>query len=276
MRFLHRLTSLVTMTLLLSTTCSSADDEHHKRAPSGFTGVRGKKSIPDEAYNSSDDVESSNSIQNQQQTDFVPSTETEPPSSYVIEKRAPSGFFGMRGKKPLNSPYYWYNYPEEMYKRAPMGFVGMRGKKETLDENDYSYYDEPSKRAQMGFFGMRGKKYLIQPVYQGDKRASMGFVGMRGKKDFENSQGYFEDTKRAPSGFFGMRGKKQPSGFFGMRGKKFPYEFRGKFVGVRGKKSSDITIPNEYYPDSNLARLSDDLDINQLMLLLTQQNEYSQ
>lgn len=33
-----------------------------------------------------------------------------------------------------------------------------------------------------------------------------------------------------------MRGKKVPSGFFGTRGKKGPFEFRGKFVGVRGKK----------------------------------------
>lgn len=65
-------------------------------------------------------------------------TQTLPPGNYVIEKRAPSGFFGMRGKKPWNYPQY--EYPEELYKRAPMGFVGMRGKKETTDnDNDLSF-----------------------------------------------------------------------------------------------------------------------------------------
>lgn len=65
-------------------------------------------------------------------------TQTLPPGNYVIEKRAPSGFFGMRGKKPWNYPQY--EYPDELYKRAPMGFVGMRGKKETTDnDNDLSF-----------------------------------------------------------------------------------------------------------------------------------------
>lgn len=90
---------------------------------------------------------------------------------------------------------------------------------------------------------MRGKKdndydlgYVQYPLYYDYKRAPNGFMGLRGKKDLEPA----DDIKRAPaSGFFGTRGKKQPgrSGFFGTRGKKYPYEFRGKFVGVRGKKA---------------------------------------
>ncbi|ENN71230.1 hypothetical protein D910_01666, partial [Dendroctonus ponderosae] len=224
MKSIRPFTTWISISLLLSTCCLA--DEHHKRVPSGFTGVRGKKSIPDEAYSA--DLDNSNSIE--QQTEYTPSSDTEAPASfnYIVEKRAPSGFFGMRGKKPWNF-LQSSNYPEELYKRAPMGFVGMRGKKDSLEDDEVTW-DEPEKRAQMGFFGMRGKKLWTD--YQGEKRAPMGFVGMRGKKDFENPIGYYEDIKRAPSGFFGMRGKKHPSGFFGMRGKKYPYEFRGKFVGV--------------------------------------------
>lgn len=103
---------------------------------------------------------------------------------------------------------------------------------------------------------MRGKKGDYE-----EKRAPMGFVGMRGKKMYDEEVDELE--KRAPAGFFGVRGKKQPgkSGFFGMRGKKYPYEFRGKFVGVRGKKMYNDDAP-----------VDDTLDINQLMLLLTEQN----
>lgn len=40
------------------------------------------------------------------------------------------------------------------------------------------------------------------------------------------------------------------TGFFGTRGKKGPFEFRGKFVGVRGKK----------IPDGSLRRLAMELN----------------
>lgn len=70
MRFLRQFTAWISVTLLLST-CSRAEDEHHKRVPSGFTGVRGKKSIPDDAYNS-EDLENSNSIQQQVCNKFEP------------------------------------------------------------------------------------------------------------------------------------------------------------------------------------------------------------
>lgn len=120
--------------------------------------------------------------------------------------------------------------------------------------------------------GMRGKKTydsLSNQYDSSDKRAPMGFVGMRGKKEYDE----FAEDKRAPSGFFGMRGKKVPrqSGFFGMRGKKYPYQFRGKFVGVRGKKASEGP-ENEYY-NMDLNALGQDLDLNQLMLLLTENEE---
>lgn len=57
------------------------------------------------------------------------------------DKRAPSGFLGMRGKKPSSSSSASFpvaaTYPEEvLYKRAPSGFLGMRGKKGELEEGD--------------------------------------------------------------------------------------------------------------------------------------------
>lgn len=144
------------------------------------------------------------------------------------EKRVPSGFMGMRGKK-----YYGF-------KRAPSGFMGMRGKKNYEEVNGNSIYDEDleselyqellnerllmshftddnqlnelEKRDPSGFMGMRGKKSVSNNDYfESDKRAPMGFQGVRGKKSqFENF--LVTENKRGPvTGFFGMRGKKQPN-----------------------------------------------------------------
>lgn len=55
------------------------------------------------------------------------------------EKRAPSGFVGMRGK------------------RAPVGFMGMRGKKDEI-YNDYLSNYEEKRGPVAGFLGTRGKK----------------------------------------------------------------------------------------------------------------------
>ncbi|CAH0564347.1 unnamed protein product [Brassicogethes aeneus] len=99
-------------------------------------------------------------------------------SSGEYAKRAPSGFFGMRGKKQYLD---YYND-----KRAPMGFVGMRGKKSVEDVGDVAFGEE--KRAPQGFFGMRGKKL----------QGAQGFFGMRGKKYPYEFRGKF----------VGVRGKK--------------------------------------------------------------------
>lgn len=225
-----------------------------RRAPSGFTGVRGKKSIPDSAYSDTAQVINDSMFSN---------------GDDGVDKRAPSGFMGMRGKKPFPESD---NVAEDMDKRAPSGFMGMRGKKEIVDDYD--------KRAPSGFMGMRGKKEYDIDYYGNeyvDKRAPSGFMGMRGKKSIDEIN---EEVKRAVlSGFFGMRGKKQParSSFFGMRGKKYPYEFRGKFVGVRGKKSSneigDYGYMNGHMDnEESFAKFADGLDLNQLMLLLTENN----
>lgn len=190
------------------------NDMNNKRGPQGFLGVRGKKDIPEIDYN---DIE--NNVQFFENIANDKSLLNELNQIYDLEsdeynKRAPSsGFFGMRGKKLFDDTEYDNNEnSESMEKRAPSGFLGMRGKKFT----DY-LYETPDN----------------------DKRAPMGFLGMRGKKDVSSEMDMVKRSSLA--GLFGIRGKKQPlnSGFFGMRGKKQPLEFRGKFVGVRGKK-----VPN--------------------------------
>lgn len=77
------------------------------------------------------------------------------PPTLTFVKRAPSGFFGMRGKKDYEytefqapDKKFLLNYPiRYVPKRAPSGFMGMRGKKLLNDD----YYSD--KRAPSGFMG---------------------------------------------------------------------------------------------------------------------------
>lgn len=86
--------------------------------------------------------------------------------SYLPLKRAPQGFFGVRGKKYSQFSDYDMGHPLFSDKRAPSGFVGMRGKKSSVDMFDDTEIDDPQvfdynyyeKRAPSGFFGVRGKK----------------------------------------------------------------------------------------------------------------------
>lgn len=58
---------------------------------------------------------------------------------------------GMRGKKEGDTFPVFYETVEE--KRTPSGFLGMRGKKEYED-----LIEETKRASNAGFFGMRGKK----------------------------------------------------------------------------------------------------------------------
>lgn len=210
-----------------------------KRAPSGFMGMRGKKLLINQ-------FDASN-------------------------KRAPSGFMGMRGKKEDFDPLISSNnieladdnnvgdYEDDDFyeklqneRRLLNDFAEIYGL-DTQSPNEFNSEQDYNKRApSVGFYGMRGKRgYLGESEDETlfGENLGDGFVGMRGKKDVSD---VMSDEKRAPAnaGFFGMRGKKAPvSGFFGTRGKKYPFEFRGKFVGVRGKK----------IPDGSLRRLAMEL-----------------
>lgn len=231
-----RISSTATFTFSLIL-CLARSEDHHKRAPSGFTGVRGKKSIVENAKNAiffeeDSDEDDANKVATNQAP--LPVASLQYPSGLVgdIDKRAPSmGFVGMRGKKPWSlDPRFYVEDSERLPKRAPNGFFGMRGKKG--DDSD--------------------------SVYDMEKRMSSGFFGMRGKKDDDLAEAsLYMSGKRAPSmGFVGMRGKKR-WGPFELRGKKIPYQFRGKFVGVRGKKTSydSGNVETEPYLDSDMNRL---------------------
>lgn len=120
-------------------------------------------------------------------------------------KKAPSGFFGMRGKKfnyeyepsfsddfqaelfhqlqkeremLVNLMEEYNNRDNDMVKRRPEGFVGLRGKK-SASNNDY-FIDE-EKRVPMGFTGVRGKKSEFAE-YVNKRVPVASFFGMRGKK----------------------------------------------------------------------------------------------
>lgn len=261
---------MIWLTLTLATVASMVQAEiGNKRIPSGFQGMRGKKSVD---YASLDE-------------NPIPMSTFDRMS--LIDSIDESRLANLENAL-LERPDLYYGYQDHVgFKRAPMGFQGMRGKKTYLMDTGPSAYaayadmfddDYLEKRApSFGFQGMRGKReFEYAPFAYSDKRAPSGFQGMRGKKSDDESHmldelkksdeadvkaeslsneqpinGYDMGSsdnmisvkqRRAQSmGFFGVRGKKMPaaSSFFGMRGKKGPYDlvpFRGKFVGVRGKK----------------------------------------
>lgn len=190
-----------------------------KRAPSGFMGMRGKKFL-ESAY-----------------------------------KRGPSGFVGMRGKKSYSDPLIdllLQKYESNELNNANWDRQDSPSLSDFNDDDEAAYYADMDKRApHKGIQAMRGKKWDTM-IDEFEKRSPMGFHGMRGKKE----NGYYGSSryndlageKRSPKmGFHGMRGKRSVGfnraaennnnyGFFSVM-KKVPYEFRGKFVGVRGKKS---------------------------------------
>lgn len=180
-------------------------------------------------------------------------------SCQEVAKRVPQGFLGVRGKK-----YYDTEEVEHLYKRKPQFFVGVKGKKNILDYLQ-SNYEQYYKRAPMGFIGMRGKKDSDEFAEQ-SPFSSLEYVPKRGsligqidysaeevpeidygyinellqeyerQRELKNSLEEANDhsammTKRATklNQFFGVRGKKANK-------RPFDLSFRGKFVGVRGKK----------------------------------------
>lgn len=154
------------------------------------------------------------------------------PSEYLDkeeEKRAPSGFTGMRGKKED------YNSAGAV-RRAPLGFTGMRGKKEDMD-----------KRAPLGFTGMRGKK----EEYSENEISEPGFLGSDGEVDLFMNSGLFDNGEPTDHEFFdeGTLDKRSPWGFHGMRGRKdddYSYKRAMGFLGMRGKKSPEIYGWDQY------------------------------
>lgn len=255
-----------------------------KRAPSvGFFGMRGKKYYYDERPEAEKRARMTNffGMRGKKQL-LIPES-----FAYPSDKRfAPANsFMGMRGKKlygqegdkelSLSGDYI------DQDKRAPKysaGFFGMRGKKddeEMLDLGSDDTMSEAEKRARNLFWGMRGRRDLGNKEIDDEKRAYNAFFGMRGKRVYED---YLEDPSM--QSLYGMRGKKLRgrSNFFGMRGKKLPSEFRGKFVGVRGKKSTKVSDlgPTENEDDPIDLQRVDSNEVGNLMFLMDEDKNSKQ
>lgn len=118
-----------------------------KRASASFYGVRGKKNNYDQDL-SDDDLQAELYRDLQNERENIANLMED----YVDEKdkRRPSGFVGLRGKKSVSNDDYL-----DYEKRAPMGFQGVRGKKAEFP----NFIGSDEKRVPVaGFFGMRGKK----------------------------------------------------------------------------------------------------------------------
>ncbi|KAH8288839.1 hypothetical protein KR054_010337 [Drosophila jambulina] len=204
-----------------------------KKAPLAFVGVRGKKFIPISARLTDvlQHLEEERLRENLLQ-DFLDRLVT---GQGDVNKRAPTGFTGMRGKRPsfLANDESGEGEAEEavelLQKRAPVNsFVGVRGKKDVshqhykraaLSEFWHNFfkksYDMRGKKQRFAdfnskFVAVRGKKseleadamgngngdsqqqYLVHPwlYLWGDKRAPSGFLGMRGKREGKSKSGY--------------------------------------------------------------------------------------
>lgn len=191
--------------------------EMEKRVPQGFVGMRGKK--------------------------FEEPTEQ-------FYKRKPQFFVGVKGKKSI---FELLEDPEE--KRVPMGFVGMRGKKETylpslfdpegseyvpkrggslIGQIDYASSDELKNYNSQEFPILNEIlfKYL-EKMGKSNTLESAPELAQETDNELSNERVSNELDKRAANihQFFGVRGKKSVQ-------IKRPYDlsFRGKFIGVRGKK----------------------------------------
>ncbi|KAH8307546.1 hypothetical protein KR044_001691 [Drosophila immigrans] len=133
-----------------------------KRAPTGFTGMRGKRPAMANGDTSDDEVD----------------------ALELLEKRAPvNSFVGVRGKKDVSHQHYKRAALSELWRKLFKKAYDVRGKKQR-------YADLSNK-----FVAVRGKKSdlmddsdqelnVVQPwVYLiGEKRVPNGFVGMRGKR----------------------------------------------------------------------------------------------
>lgn len=194
---------------------NSANDVRYKKAPSGFQGVRGKKmdqfeyekSFLDQLFrklyqDDDEDLDNTSGYRPNIPLYSHAYSDNDDWEDNDMEKRAPSGFTGMRGKRPLSFPFYGT-------KRAPNAFFGVRGKRD--------FKRSAAEQFQPEFLGFRNK-----------------FVGVRGKKDSKEHQlnkiesnmlGWPANSYRSLSKFLIdspelMSFKRAPAGFLGMRGKR--------------------------------------------------------
>ncbi|XP_016961181.1 tachykinins isoform X2 [Drosophila biarmipes] len=184
-----------------------------KKAPLAFVGMRGKKFIPINAR--LNDVLQNLEEERLRESLLQDFFERITGDGSAVGKRAPTGFTGMRGKRPAllagDDDAEEDEAMELQQKRAPVNsFVGMRGKKDV----SHQHY----KRAALSeSYDLRGKQQRFADF-------NSKFVAVRGKKgDVEGNRVgneeihqqslvhpwlYLWGEKRAPNGFLGMRGKR--------------------------------------------------------------------
>ncbi|XP_017041172.1 tachykinins isoform X2 [Drosophila ficusphila] len=186
-----------------------------KKAPTSFVGMRGKKFIPINARLSDvlQHLEEERIRESLLQDFFERLTAGE---GSPVGKRAPTGFTGMRGKRPAllggdeDQETEGDDAMELSQKRAPVNsFVGMRGKK------DVSHQHFKRAALSQSYNDLRGKQQRFADF-------NSKFVAVRGKKSDLEGNGigngdqqslvhpwlYLWEEKRAPNGFLGMRGKR--------------------------------------------------------------------
>ncbi|SPP84486.1 tachykinins isoform X2 [Drosophila guanche] len=183
-----------------------------KKAPMSFVGMRGKKYIPfsNRLSDVLHQIEEQRMRENLLQ-DLFERLAAGDDNVGDVGKRAPTGFTGMRGKRPMSGDEDEEDAMELLQKRAPVNsFLGVRGKKDV----SHQHY----KRAALSeAYDVRGKKERYADF-------NSKFVAVRGKKSEQDTgldtddgdQQYlvrpwlylWGDNKRAPSGFQGMRGKR--------------------------------------------------------------------
>ncbi|XP_023159793.1 tachykinins isoform X2 [Drosophila hydei] len=180
-----------------------------KKAPMAFVGVRGKKFTS--SNNRLRDLLQNMEEQRLRESFLQDFLEHLANDGGDVEKRAPTGFTGMRGKRPSlseNDPADDEDDAQELLeKRAPINsFVGVRGKKDV----SHQHY----KRAALSeAYDVRGKKQRYADF-------NSKFVAVRGKKSaLSDGNGGLEENMVLPWVYV-IGGKRAPSGFLGMRGKR--------------------------------------------------------
>ncbi|XP_060646973.1 LOW QUALITY PROTEIN: tachykinins [Drosophila nasuta] len=187
-----------------------------KKAPMAFVGVRGKKFSTGNSH-------LRDLIQNMEEERIRESFLQDFLERLAIDggdvgKRAPTGFTGMRGKRPTMANGEVSDDEvdalELLEKRAPVNsFVGVRGKKDVSHQHyKRAALSELWRKLFKKAYDVRGKKQRYADL-------NNKFVAVRGKKsdlmiddDLEQNVVhpwvYLIGEKRAPNGFLGMRGKR--------------------------------------------------------------------
>ncbi|XP_052855943.1 tachykinins isoform X2 [Drosophila gunungcola] len=187
-----------------------------KKAPLAFVGMRGKKLFPINAARLSDVLQhlEEEHLRDSLLRDFWERMATgEGPA---VGKRAPTGFTGMRGKRPAllggdeDTEAEADEAMELSQKRAPVNsFVGMRGKKDVSHQH---YKREALSKSydlgkQQRFADFNSKFVAVR-----GKKADLEGNGIGNGEDHQQSLVhpwlYLWGEKRAPNGFLGMRGKR--------------------------------------------------------------------